>query len=316
MIEAPEDKPLADLLYPKVHQILRKLSLTEGSKAAAHSAMRALRSFAAIFKVEVGDFTVSVDPEPGVADSGNLEFDLSELFIKIGDAARQAQKGWTLLIDEVQYLKAHEFAALIVAIHKTNQKSLPILFFGAGLPQTAALSGDAKSYAERLFHYPAVGPLDLASAFEAIQNPILEEGEVIDDDALWAIYSATQGYPYFLQEWGYQIWNTAPQSPITVETVIQSADTAIQRLDEGFFKVRFERLTPRERDYVFSMAVLGHGPYRSSEVAAVMGQKVPTLGPLRANIIRKGMIYSPSHGDIDFTVPLFADYLKRLKPEV
>lgn len=311
LIEAPENKALAALLYPRVHQVLRKLSFVESSKTTAHKAMRALRSFASAFKVEMGDVSISVDPDPGVADSGNLEFDLSDLFVKVGEAARAAGKGWTLLIDEVQYLRDEDFSALIVAIHRANQKNLPVLFFGAGLPQAAALSGDAKSYAERLFSYPAVGALDKASAEAAIKNPIEDEGEQIQPDALDAIVSETRGYPYFLQEWGYQVWNTADASPISKLDVAQSAAEAIRRLDEGFFKVRFDRLTPRERDYVRAMAQLGAGPYRSSDVADVMGEKVQSLGPMRASIIRKGMIYSPSHGDIDFTVPLFAEYLMR-----
>lgn len=311
LIEAPENRALADLLYPKVHQVLRKLSLVEASKATAHSAMRALRSFAGAFKVEMGDVSISVDADPGIADSGNLEYDLSELFIRVGQAARSAGKGWTLLIDEVQYLRDDDFSALIVAIHRTNQKNLPVLFFGAGLPQAAALSGEAKSYAERLFSYPAVGALDKPFAEAAIRKPIEDEEESIDDEALDAIIAETRGYPYFLQEWGYQVWNTADQSPIDIDDVKNSSAEAIRRLDEGFFKVRFDRLTPREREYVCAMAKLGEGPYRSSDVAEMMHEKVQSLGPMRASIIRKGMIYSPSHGDIDFTVPLFADYVKR-----
>ncbi len=311
IIEAPEDKRLTELLYPRIAQTLRKLSLMEQSKAAAHSAMRALRSFAAVFKVEFGDMSISVDAEPGVADSGNLEFDLAELFVRIGEAARTAGKGWTLLIDEIQYIKEMDYAALIVAIHRVNQLGLPVLFFGAGLPQVAALSGDAKSYAERLFAYPSVGALDKKSAEHAIRVPIEEEGETINDEAIKAIMSQTHGYPYFLQEWGYQAWNAAVVSPIGLDDVNRSSDRAIARLDDGFFKVRFDRLTPAEREYVCTMAKLGDGPYRSGDIADAMNRPAQRLGPMRASIIKKGMIYSPSHGDIDFTVPLFADYLRR-----
>ena len=315
IIEAPEDKALAELLYPRIAQILRKLSFTEQSKALTHSAMRALRGFASVFKIEIGDVSIAVDPEPGIADSGNLEYDLGELFVKIGEAAKASGKGWTLLIDEIQYLRSDDYAALIVAIHRVNQKNLPILFFGAGLPQVAALSGDAKSYAERLFSYPAIGALDKPSAERAIRTPIEEEGEKIDDNALTAIIAKTRGYPYFLQEWGYQAWNRADASPISLDDVKVSSAKALDRLDEGFFKVRFDRLTPTERDYVCSMASLGNGPYRSADVADVMKRQPQQLGPMRASIIKKGMIYSPSHGDIDFTVPLFADYLRRKWPK-
>lgn len=310
-IEAPEEKSLAELLYPKIHQALRRLSAMESAKAAAHSAMRALRGFASAFKISVGDVSISVDPEPGVADSGNLEYDLTDIFIRIGDAARSAERAWTLLIDELQYLSEKELSALIVALHRVSQKKLPVLFFGAGLPQIAALSGDAKSYAERLFDFPPVGPLSAEAATLAIRQPIEEEGEEIEEAALNTIIERTEGYPYFLQEWGYQAWNVADCSPITSSDVERASSAAQQRLDEGFFRVRFDRLTPKEREYVIAMAKLGKGPYRSSDVADRLGENVQSLGPRRAKIIYKGMIYSPEYGDIDFTVPMFDDYLRR-----
>ena len=312
-IEAPENDSLAALMYPKVHQVLRRLSMVEGARASAHSALRALRAFASVFKISVGDVSISVDPEAGVADSGKLEFDLSDLFERVGEAARAAEKAWTILIDELQYLAEDDFAALIVAMHRASQRGLPILFFGAGLPQIAALSGDAKSYAERLSDYPAVGALTREAAFSAIRQPILDEGESILDEALNKIFARTKGYPYFLQEWGYQSWNIAVSSPISGDDVDGASVAALRRLDEGFFRVRFDRLTPKEREYVFAMARLGKGPYRSSDVADALGESVQSLGPRRANIIAKGMIYSPAHGDIDFTVPMFDDYLNRIR---
>lgn len=310
-IEAPEDRTLVDLLYPKIHQVLRKLSLFENAKTATHSAMRALRSFASVFKISMGDFEVSVDPEPGVADSGNLEYDITELFFKVGEAAKAAGRGWVLLIDEVQYLSPAELGALIVAIHRINQKALPVLLFGAGLPAVAALSGDAKSYAERLFIYPKIDALNKLDAANAIRQPIEDEGESIDEDVLDKIVDLTQGYPYFLQEWGFQVWNASIQSPIGIDCIQAAEKEALRRLDQGFFKVRIDRLTPKEREYVIAMAQLGAGPYRSAEVADKLGEKLTTLGPRRAQIIAKGMIYSPAYGDIAFTVPMFDEYLKR-----
>lgn len=310
-IEAPEDRFLVDLLYPKIHQVLRKLSLIEAAKSATHTAMRALRSFAGTFKIGMGDFEVSVDPEPGVADSGNLEYDITELILKVGEAARAAGRGWALLIDEVQYLSTEELGALIVAIHRINQKALPVLLFGAGLPAIAALSGDAKSYAERLFIFPKVDALSNYDAANAIRQPIEEEGESIDGELLDVIIGSTKGYPYFLQEWGYQVWNVSNQSPIAIGCIELAEKEALRRLDEGFFKVRIDRLTPKEKEYVIAMARLGTGPYRSSDVADMLGEKLTTLGPRRAQIIAKGMIYSPAHGDIAFTVPMFDAYLKR-----
>ncbi|MEQ1499625.1 MAG: ATP-binding protein, partial [Novosphingobium sp.] len=310
-IEAPEDRKLVDLLYPKIHQVLRKLSIVEAAKVATHSAMRALRSFAGAFKLNVGDFEFSVDPEPGIADSGNLEYDVTELFLKVGEAARAAGRGWTLLIDEVQYLSTEELGALIVAIHRNNQKALPVILFGAGLPAISALSGDAKSYAERLFIFPKVDALPYDDAVSAIRQPIEEEGETIEVGVLDEIVTLTRGYPYFLQEWGHQVWNASPSSPIAISCIEMAGKEALRRLDEGFFKVRIDRLTPKEREYVIAMARLGPGPYRSADVAEVLGEKLATLGPRRAQIIAKGMIYSPAHGDIAFTVPLFDEYLKR-----
>lgn len=310
-IEAPEDRLLVELLYPKIHQVLRKLSLNEAAKIATYSALRALRSFASAFKISVGDFAVAVDPEPGVADSGNLEFDLTELFLKTGEAAKAAGRGWALLIDEVQYLSSTELGALIVAIHRVNQKALPVLFFGAGLPAIAALSGDAKSYAERLFIFPKVDALAGPDAIAALEQPIIEEGESIDNALLAQLVVLTQGYPYYLQEWGFQVWNASDHSPIGLSCLDSAGKEARKRLDEGFFKVRIDRLTPKEKEYVIAMAKLGVGPYRSSDVADILGEKLTSLGPRRAQIIDKGMIYSPAHGEIAFTVPMFEEYLKR-----
>ena len=312
-IEAPEEKRLADLLYPRIHRVLRSLSMIEGAKNATHVALRALRAFAGAFKISMGDFSISVDPELGTADSGNLEFDLSDLFTRVGEAARAGGRAWTLLIDEVQYLSEAELAALIVAIHRVNQRRLPVIFFGAGLPQVAALSGEAKSYAERLFNFPHVGALDEAAAISAIRRPIEDEGESIAEDAVEQITERTRGYPYFLQEWGYQAWDVAEASPITARDIESASSAALRRLDAGFFRVRFDRLTPKERQYVFAMAGLGEGPYRSSDVAAALNESVQALGPRRAKIINKGMIYSPAHGDIAFTVPMFEDYLMRIR---
>lgn len=310
-IEVPENKAFVELIYPKMHQIIRKVSIIEAAKACSRAAMRSLRSLAAVFKITMGDMAIAVEPEKGSADSGILEYDLSDVFIRVGEAVRAAGCGWAVFIDEVQYLSEEELAALIVAIHHVNQKTLPVILFGAGLPQVAALSGDAKSYAERLFDYPSVGALDSASAIIAIKHPVLEEKEEITDEALASIVTKTKGYPFFLQEWGFQSWNVAESSPISIENVEQATPEALRRLDESFFRVRFDRLTPRERKYVCAMAKLGKGPYRSSDVAEIMGESVQSLGPCRAQIISKGMIYSPAHGDIAFTVPMFEEYLMR-----
>jgi len=311
-IEAPEGGDLAKQLYPKLTQVLRRLSAVEAAKAAAHAGMRALRSFAATLNLEYGGLSLSVDPELGTADSGDLAMDLSDLFVALGRSAKAAGGVFVLLIDEVQYLNLDELSALITALHECAQKTLPVVFIGAGLPQVAGLAGDAKSYAERLFQYPPIGPLPEPEARRALVDPIVEEGEAIEAPALESIISVTKGYPYFLQEWGYHAWNISQNSPISVRDAEQASIAALKRLDNGFFKVRMDRLTISERDYVYAMASLpGDGPYRSGDIASVLGKKTNSLGPRRSSIIKKGMIYSPDHGDTAFTVPGFADYLRR-----
>ena len=313
-VEAPEARSLAELLYPQMRQVLRKLSNVEAARAAVNSALSGLRNFASVFKVAVGEMEIGVEPAPGSADSGDLELDLTEMFALIGRAARDAGRGWALLVDEVQYLSEQDLAAIIVAVHRTSQRSLPILVVAAGLPQIAGLAGDAKSYAERLFAFPAIGALDKDAAIEAIRNPIERQGAAIDDEALDEMIAKTDGYPFFLQEWGYQAWNAATTSPITLEDTILASEQALARLDSGFFKVRMDRLTPAEVEYVNAMADLGRGPYRSVDVASALGKDLAALGPRRASIIEKGMIYSPGHGEVDFTVPLFDDFLRRRSP--
>ncbi|BCH63954.1 ATPase [Agrobacterium vitis] len=312
-IESPENKALTDMLYPQMRQVLRKLSAIEAARHAARGAFRALRSFASVFKITMGEVEMGVDPEPGVADSGNLEIDLAEVFEAIGNAAKAAGKGWVLLIDEVQYLKDDELAAVIVAVHRMSQRNLPVLVFAGGLPQVAKLSGDAKSYAERLFIYPKIGALDEDAAKEAIQKPLRTEGADITPEALDLILQKTGGYPFFLQEWGHHAWNTAAISPITLDDVEIASQQALDRLDAGFFRVRFDRLTKAEVDYVKAMASLGAGPYKVNDIAQALKMEPKSLGPRRASIIKKGMIYAPSYGDIDFTVPLFDDFLRRTR---
>lgn len=287
-IEAPEDKRLAALLVPRVQKVLRSLSTVEAAKEVAQKAMKTLKSFAKVFKVSYEGITISVDPEIGRADSGDLESDLTDLFLAVGYAAKQAERAWVLLIDEVQYLEKQELSALIVAIHRITQKSLPVMFFGAGLPQIAALSGDAKSYSERLFRYPPVGALTKQEAFKAIADPFTDEDEQITSEALEHIFIQTAGYPYFLQEWGYQCWNLAEISPVSYAIAREATTKAIERLDEGFFRVRLDRLTPKEKEYVVAMARLGKGPYRSSDVSEALGVEATSLGPRRAQIIKKG----------------------------
>lgn len=315
LIEAHEIKPLPDLLVPPLRHLLLEFDRLGALSEAVKRGLRVLKSFMGAVRLKYGEaeLALDIDPEVGSADSGDLEMDLPALFQAVGQAAIDRGQTVVLLIDELQYLNPLEMSALIMALHRINQERLPILMFGAGLPQVLALAGKSKSYAERLFDFPRVGSLSEADAAEAIRKPIEAEGERITEEALTALIAQTQGYPFYLQEWGYQAWQAAAASPITRADVETATEVSIKRLDESFFRVRFDRLTPREKDYVQAMARLpGSGPYRSGDVADALGLSVRTVGPVRNNLIEKGMVYAPAYGDTAFTVPLFELFLQRL----
>ena len=315
-IESPEDDSLAALLYPQMKKVLRSLSTAEKAKNLAQTGLAVLHRFASKLKIEVGGVEISVEPPAGVADSGKLELDLPDLFTAIGEAAKAAGKGWMLLIDEIQYLNQKDLSALIVSLHLMSQLELPVMFVGAGLPSVAKLAGDAKSYAERLFRYCEVGPLESEAVRVAIVKPIEEEGASIEADAVAEMERETHGYPFFLQEWAYCAWNVAEGAVITRKDIEQSFEETIGELDQGFFRVRLDRLTPQEIMFVEAMALLGAGPYRIGEIAEIMGKTSQSVGPIKSRITEKGMIYSPKHGFVAFTVPLFDEFVRRERSSV
>ena len=314
--ETPENRSLPALLAPQLRSALLTLSRVEKAKDLAIRGLSALAGFAKKLKVTYGDLELSydVEPTPGEADSGDLDSDLSALLERVGEAARGADTALVIFIDEVQYLAEAQFGALIAALHRCAQRQLPVGVVGAGLPQLRALAGHAKSYAERMFDFPPVGPLPGHEARKAVALPAAAEGVAYTEAAMAEILRQTQGYPYFLQEWGKHSWDVAMQTPITEQDVITASTAAIAALDHSFFLVRFDRLTPTERRYLRAMAELGAGPHRSGDIAAVLNKKVSALGPLRERIIAKGMIWSPNHGDTAFTVPLFDGFMKRIMP--
>ncbi len=229
-------------------------------------------------------------------------------------AAQNADTALALFVDELQYVQENQLAALITALHRASQRRLPVVMVGAGLPQLRGRMGRAKSYAERLFDFPQVGPLSPAAAKIAIARPIEAQGAGVNTEALEKIVEETHGYPYFLQEWGKHSWDAAKASPITLDDVNKASVVAVAALDESFFRVRFDRLTPAEKRYLRAMADLGPGPHRSGDVAARLGRKVTSLGPTRNTLIAKGMVWSQSHGDTAFTVPLFDEFMRRIMP--
>jgi hypothetical protein len=315
-IEAPEGRSLPAMLAAPLRALLLKLDRLESAKLGAQKALRALASFAKL-KLTYSDIevTLDVEPEKGVADSGDLEVDLTELLLAVGEAARERRTAVVLCIDEIQYVREGEMAALIAALHAVAQAQLPVTMVAAGLPQLLGQMGRAKSYAERLFEYVEVARLEPGAAHNAIVLPIEREDEAIEPEAVKAIIAATQGYPYFLQEWGKHAWDLAFASPISLQDVENATITAVAELDASFFRVRFDRLTPTEKRYVRAMAGLGPGPHRSGDIAEMLGKQVTQLAPIRNSLIKKGMLYSPAHGDTAFTVPMFDEFMRRIMPD-
>jgi hypothetical protein len=313
-VEARENKPLALALAPHLRELLYALDRLAGAQEKVRRGMAVLRSFLSAIKIEVGDVSIGIDIEPaqGTADSGDLGADLPKLFTAIGEAAADRSSGVALFIDEAQYFDKDELGALIMAMHKVQQEQLPFVLIGAGLPTLPGLAGESKSYAERLFDFPEIGALSPEDSAKAIRDPLRHAGLEIEEGALAEVFKQTRGYPYFIQEWGYQIWNLTEAPRVTASVVSAATANAVARLDKNFFRVRFERLTPAEKNFLRQMAELGAGKSRISDLAERLKTTVKQLGPARAALIKKGMIYSPEHGDLAFTVPLFGEFMKRV----
>ena len=313
-IEAPEGGALPELLAPALRGILYALDLKTAAGHKLRQAVTVLRSFAAVFKVTVGELEFGIEPARGLADTGRLQQDLPDLLVAIAEAAAERKMAIGLFIDEVQYLSADELAAVIVACHEIAQRNLPLLFIGAGLPQIAALAGNAKSYAERLFNYPQVDQLPPDAARDALEKPAKDEGVTFEPDAVAEILRATEGYPYFIQEWGSQVWDAASASPITLEAVLDATPSVIAHLDANFFRVRFDRLTSLQQKYLRAMAELGPGPHKTGAIAATLGVEAAAVATVRQQLIDKGMIWSQRHGETAFTVPMFDAFMRRQMP--
>ena len=312
-IESHEKKPFAIILASYLRQLLFQLD-AGGVNSKVKKAFRVFKSFLQSLTVKYGSIELSldIDPELGMADSGDIEIDIPILLETIAAAADDKKTAVSIFIDELQYLSEKELSALIMGIHRISQRQLPLIMIGAGLPQLVGLTGRSKSYAERLFDFPNIGPLEEPDVIKALQEPVYSLGVNFDDDAIQEVIRQTKGYPYFLQEWGYQSWNLAAGNTISLEVVKKATNASLTRLDEGFFRVRFDRLTPKEKEYLQALASFGSGVHRSGNIAERLGVKSQSLAPVRNSLIKKGMIYSPSHGDTEFTVPLFDEFMKRI----
>ena len=311
-IETPENRSLPSILAAPLRNMIVSSTITSRATNLGKRCLGVLGGFIKAMKVKFDDveFSLDIGNERG-ADTGDLENDLTQLLFSVGEVAKKERTAIVLFMDEIQYIEKNQFACLILALHRCTQRQLPVILVGAGLPQVLALAGRAKSYAERLFEYPKIGELDREAAIQAIVDPAHKAGVEFREDALEEILKKTQCYPYFIQEWGKHCWKVSQRSPITLENVVKATDLALGQLDNGFFRVRFDRCTPLEKSYLMAMAQLEAGFKKSGDIAQLMGKSSQQTAPVRAKLIAKGMIYAPAHGDNRFTVPLFGEFMNR-----
>lgn len=309
-----DDAHFRGTLFSVLRAALLQISPRQRWTDRAHRAASALSSFS----VSAAGLSVSWDVavEDGLADHGNLSMDLTDVLVTLGEVAGEAGRGIVILVDEVQFLRKTQLEAVIQGIHKTVQRKLPITFVGAGLPQIAELAGDAKSYAERLFTFPVIGSLDESAAHRALAGAAEQEGVTFEHAALELAVQITQGYPYFLQELGYQAWEVAEGESISREDVEVAREAYDAKLDSSFFRVRLDRATALQTAYMRAMAELGPEPHKAGDVARSMGRESTQLGPTRAELINMGLLFTPSHGYAAFTVPNFDGFLRRAIPHL
>jgi len=308
IFEADPTQSLPEIFTVQLQRILLKLDRRKKVGDDIQTTIRLLRSFASAFKVKYGEFEVGLTHETA---TGELSIDLTDIFVSIGIAARKRETAVLILIDEMQFLSRSDLSALIVALHKTSQQQLPLLFFGAGLPQIAKLSGEAKSYSERLFEFPKVDKLDHESAIQALVKPVEDAGYKYEMEAINHILLKSDRYPFFLQVWGSHIWEIANASPFSLNDALHATERAYHALDQGFFKVRYDRLTERQKQYMEAMAMTSTLPAKSAQVSDYLNISVNQAAPIRDELIKKGIAYSPTRGLVDFTVPGFREFLQR-----
>jgi hypothetical protein len=309
-LEMSENDNFRRVIAKSARKVLLEIDRIENVKSKCLNALGVLKAFSLAIP-DGPELKIDVDAVIGTADTGDLDSDLVDLFVSLGEAAQESDRLICFFIDEVQYLPEEAVGGLIAASHRIAQKAFPIVFICAGLPQIAALTGDAKSYAERLFEFIPIGPLREGADRDALCAPAEQHYVKLSEQAVDTLLAESRGYPYFIQEFGKHAWNIARRSPITEEEAVDASISATEALDESFFKVRMDRATTAERNFMKGMAGLGEGPYKTSDVATAVGKQVNSVGPVRAQLIRKGFVYSPEHGEVAFTVPLFDEYIRR-----
>lgn len=308
---AERDRSFQYQMALHIYKLINRLSLLKNIESHIKKALSILKAFT--IKYGCDDISIEVNPANGISDTGNLANDMTELFLALGVIAQKQNKGVVLFIDEIQYIKDDEFEALMEAIHRTNQKNYPIVIFSAGLPKIAKIAGDVKSYAERLFDFIEIDSLNNEEAKLALIEPAKRFQINYTDEAVNKIIEITQGYPYFLQEYGKWVWECKKEeSIIDIKIVNKAYDKFEQSLDKAFFKVRHDRATAREIEFMTAMVACEKLPCSTKEIANIMGESIQAISPLRAQLIHKGFIYAAKRGEVDFTVPQFDKYLKRV----
>lgn len=311
-MEAPEERSLPGLLVPGLQSALIKLNRGKTASNLAKQAFRALATFVNAMKLKYHDVEMQFDIEPDKFVTTDLNENLIQLFQAVGMAAKEKKTAVILFIDELQILNEKELGSLIMALHIVSQDMLPVTLVAAGLPQTAAKMGKAKTYAERLFEFISIGQLNDDAAIAALVVPAEKLKVRYSKQALKEILQQTKGYAYFLQEWGQHAWDIATRSPITESNAKEATLRALADLDASFFRIRFEQLTEMQKRYLRAMAEFDTEFVASGKIAELMGKNVTELGSIRDQLINKGLIYSPAHGEAAFTVPLFGDFMKRV----
>lgn len=273
--------------------------------------VRRARQLLKSLSVSLGVAEVSVGLEPEAETAGDAAEGLPELLVALAAAAADSDGGVCLVIDEAQVLPLEQLAAVLGALHAAGQRQLPLWGAMAGLPNLLGRAAKAKTYAERMFSVAELGPLNRPSATSAVRDPAAELGVTFSGPALTAIVTASAGYPYFLQTWGYHTWNVARDDPVSKADVTRAEPSVRRALDDGFFAARIARVPESERRYLRALAALGPGPHPSRAVAEALGTTTPRVGALRDRLITDGVIYSPAYGQVAFALPLLDEYLRR-----
>lgn len=315
-IEIAEKRSFLIQIANSSKKIVHAMSMVEAAKDFYKKAFGILNAFNVTYNPNDQTFTAGLSEASPYITTGVLSDDLTDMFVSMGRAAAKAQRVICFFIDEIQYMKKEEMEALVNALHRVNQLRLPLMLFGAGLPKVLRILGEVKSYSERLFQYAEVGELSTEAAGEAIEEPAKQLGVKYTEEAIKEIIKWTKGYPYFIQELCSAVWEYTDGDVIGLDDVNRLIPTFLEHLDKSFFKVRFDRCTKKEHDFLFAMVKCGELPCTIANVAKILKKTVNTISPLRAQLINKGIIYSTGHGEIDFTVPLFDEYLKRINPEL